>query len=306
MKISSLLDSYVRRSLINRYTPFLRKHSPKLYTMMKMIWEKSLPISSQNDLARHQVRAVDNFISRTKLNMSSSVILEIGSDSDGKILRELACRGAAKVVGINPGLENESSGESDFHGVGLPESCEFRNDDANAIGFASETFSHIFSVSVFEHLNHFDKCISEMYRVLKPGGYMYADFGPIWSSSIGHHVYAVANGEEVRHWNPEKNPIPNYAHLLLERSEMRNLLSDKISECLLDATVKWIYDQPFINRMFYEDYICILEESPFEIVYLYLDEERLDNNTNDLLRNKYPSYSMFGVRNAEILLRKKK
>lgn len=299
------MDNYVRRSLVNRYLPYLRKYSPKLYTMMKMLWEKTLPINSENDLARYQVRAIDNFISRSDLNIENSIILEIGSDSDGKILRELASRGAERMVGINPGLENESSGKDDFQGEGLPKNCELRNDDASALGFKNETFSHIFSVSVFEHLNNFDACVSEMYRVLKSGGYVYADFGPIWSSSIGHHVYAVVDGEEVRHWNPQKNPVPNYAHLLLERIEMHDLLCDKVSEGLLDAILKWIYDQPFINRMFYEDYIRILEKSPFEIVHLSVDEEHLDKKTKDALCNKYPGYSKFGVRNAEILLRKK-
>ncbi len=305
MKISNALDNYVRRSLINRYLPYLRKYSPKLYTTMKVLWEKTLPINSENDLARYQARAIDNFIACTNLHMESSSILEIGSDSDGKILHEFASRGAMRAVGINPGLENESSGKNDFQGEGLPENCELRNDDVSALGFENETFSHIFSVSVFEHLNHFDACVSEMHRVLKPGGYVYADFGPIWSSSIGHHVYAVADGEEVRHWNPQKNPVPNYTHLLLGKSEMHDLLCDKVSEGLLDAILKWIYDQPFINRMFYEDYIRILEESLFEIVHLSVDDEHLDKKTKDALRNKYPGYSKFGIRNAEILLRKK-
>jgi len=304
MKISNALDNYARRSLISKYIPYLRKYSPRLYMAFKMLWEKSLPINSQNNLARYQVRAIDNFISRTNLNIEGSAILEIGSDSDGKILRELASRGAVRVVGINPGLENESSGMERFQGKGLPKNCELRNDDASALGFDNETFSHIFSVSVFEHLNDFDKCVSEMHRVLKPGGHVYADFGPIWSSSIGHHVYAVSDGEEVRHWNPQKNPVPNFAHLLLGRSEMHDLLRDKVSDGLLNAILKWIYDQSFINRMFYEDYIRILEESPFDIVHLSVDEEHLDQKTKDALCNKYPGYSRFEVRNAEILLRK--
>lgn len=305
MRINSALDNYLRRSLVNKYLPYLRKHSPGLYMAMKKMWEKTLPISSRNDLARYQIRAIDNFVARTNLHMASSSILEIGSDSDGKILREFSSRGAMLSVGINPGLENEGSGKDDFQGEGLPENCELRNDDASALGFEDETFSHIFSVSVFEHLNDFPTCVSEMYRVLKPGGYVYADFGPIWSSSIGHHVYAVVDGEEVRHWNPQKNPVPNYAHLLLDKSEMHDLLQGKVSEGLLDAVLKWIYEQPFINRLFYEDYIRVLEESAFEIVQLNVDEEHLDTKTRKALCDKYPGYSNFGVRNAEVLLRKR-
>jgi ubiquinone/menaquinone biosynthesis C-methylase UbiE len=304
MKISRSLDNYIRRSSINRYMSYLRKYSPWLYSGIKKIWEKMIPIRSKYGLARYQIRAVDNFIALTKPVLNNSIILEIGSDSDAKILRELVGRGAKRVVGINPGLENEKKGISDFRNAGLPAGCELRNDDATSIGFDDDTFTHIVSVSVLEHLNNFEKCLSEMYRVLKPGGYVYAEFGPIWSSGLGHHVYATVNGEEARHWDPSRNPVPNYAHLLLTKEEMRISLQNKISKSLLEAVVSWIYDQSYINRMFYEDYIRAIEASAFQVVHKAEDREHLSRRTKELLKSRYPDYTRFDVRNAELVLRK--
>lgn len=304
MKLASALDNYIRRSLISNYVPYLRKYSPKLYLAIKKIFEIALPISSINKLSRYQVRAIQNFISTTKINLANSVILEIGSDSEAKILREFSALGAKEAIGINPGLENDATGKENFNPLELPKNCRLQNDDASNLSFEDETFTHIFSVSVFEHLNNFDACLSEMYRVLKPGGIVYADFGPIWSSSLGHHVYAVADGEEARHWNPQKNPIPNHTHLLLDRDQMADLLREKVSYRLLEGILKWVYDQPYINRMFYEDYVRAFERSQFEIVHLSLDEEYINRTTEQKLLDKYPGYKKFGVRNAEIVLKK--
>ncbi len=302
MKISSVLDSYVRRSLIGKYITCLRRYSPGLYALMKRLWEKTVPIRSAHNLARYQIRAIENFRRLTNPELGRSKILEIGSDSEGKIINELANLGVKEVTGINPGLENEEKGVDAFRNEDLPSGCRIQNDDAESLSFEDETFTHIFSVSVFEHLNNFDRCISEMYRVLKPGGYVYAEFGPIWSSGLGHHVYASVDGEEARHWDPTKNPVPNYAHLLMTKAEMKAYLENRLSEKLLEAVLSWVYDQPFINRMHYEEYIRIIEASPFEIVHLKEDKEHITKHTKELLENRYPGYKRFDVRNTEIVL----
>ncbi len=302
--ISGLVDNYVRRSFVGKHLASMRHRTPRIYRSMKRVWETLLPLPSSNALARYQARAVNNFVALAAPDLENSTILEVGSDAGAKIIRELAGRGAGRVVGINPGLENDRTGAAHFQGNGLPPNCAFRNDDATNLRFEDETFTHVFSVSVFEHLNNFEQCISEFFRVLKPGGCLYADFGPIWSSSIGHHVYAVVGDEEARHWDPSKNPVPNFAHLLMSREELARRLEGQVSGDLLEAVLAWIYDQPFINRLLFEDYIRVIEASPFVIERLVLDEERLSSRLASRLRTKYPTHSRFDVRNVELILRK--
>lgn len=304
MRIASAVENFIRHSSLNKYIASFRNSHPAFYLKIKRIWDSVTPMSSKEDLARYQKRAIDNFTRLAIKDIKKSIILEIGSDCEGKIIKELASLGAKKVVGINPGLENDLTDESDFSCEHLPDNCQLLNDDASKLSFDDETFTHIFSVSVFEHLNNFKDCLSEMHRVLIPGGIVYADFGPIWSSSIGHHVYAKCGDEEARHWNPLKNPIYNYSHLLTNKDEMRADLQGTVSDSLLEEILKWVYELPYINRMFYEDYMRIIEASKFEIVYLKKDQEKIDSDINSKLQLKYPGFNNFDIRNVELVLKK--
>lgn len=299
MSLASVVDGYARRSLLARYIPYLRKRTPHFYALARGIWDKVLPMRSAYGLARYQTRAVESFVRFLGQDLHSSCIVEIGSDAALKVVRELAHRGAGTVIGVNQRVED--GGAAMRH---LPAGCALLNADARDLGLEASSFDAIFSVSVFEHLNDFEKCLSEMYRVLRPGGRVYADFGPIWSCSIGHHVYAVTDGEEVRHWKPETNPVPNYGHLLLTKGEMRLRLRKKVSQKLLDEILDWVYQKPDINRLFFEDYVRMFDASSFEVLHLTVDEEHVDSKTLKTLRACYPGYYRFGVRNVEVLLRK--
>jgi ubiquinone/menaquinone biosynthesis C-methylase UbiE len=188
--------------------------------------------------------------------------------------------------------------------VGIQAGTSLFNGDARKIGLPDVSVGAIFSIAVFEHLLNFDVCLEEMYRILVPGGYVFAEFGPIWSSGLGHHVKASVNGEEARHFNPSLNPVDNHSHLLLSPEEMKCSLPKRISSELADAITNWIYESDELNRMFYEEYILAIEKSPFELVYIEQDKEHVPSETLAALRKSHPSFTVFDVRNAEVLLRK--
>ena len=48
------------------------------------------------------------------------------------------------------------------------------------------SFDLIYSISCLEHIRKLDKAISEMYRLLNPGGLMMHHLNPIWSENGGH------------------------------------------------------------------------------------------------------------------------
>ena len=179
------------------------------------------------------------------------------------------------------------------------------NLDVRELPFENEQFSSIFSTAAFEHVNELDKALAEMYRVIKPGGYVYADFGPIWSCSVGHHVCAEADGEEAHHWQPGKNPVPHYAHLLFSRDDLKSkLLNDKVSQNLSDAIIEWIYEKKEINRLLFEDYTELFNNSPFEIIQLNTIQEHIEKDILRVLSQKHTGYKEFGVRSVEVLLKK--
>lgn len=63
------------------------------------------------------------------------------------------------------------------------------------------------SDAVFEHLNDPPSAVQEFYRVLRPGGLLYATFGPLWHCWQGDHISGYDRLEG------------GYNHLLLSQAE---------------------------------------------------------------------------------------
>lgn len=61
--------------------------------------------------------------------------------------------------------------------------------DAAALGFEGESFDFVFSFNSFEHFPEPDRVLSEAVRMVRPGGYIYLDFGPLYWSAKGAHQF---------------------------------------------------------------------------------------------------------------------
>jgi ubiquinone/menaquinone biosynthesis C-methylase UbiE len=60
---------------------------------------------------------------------------------------------------------------------------------ASDLGFADESFDVVFSYDGFEHFLEPAASLVEMIRVTRPQGYIYLDFGPLYFSPLGAHIY---------------------------------------------------------------------------------------------------------------------
>jgi SAM-dependent methyltransferase len=249
---------------------------------------------------RYQLRALHQFLELATKEGALDIVLEVGSDLAGAASKEIKIRGARMVVGINPLLELK-------HNEDFPQPYD-RNyllrSDSRWIPLKDESISSIFSVATFEHIYNLDVAMAEMYRVLRPGGILYSDFGPIWSCSVGHHVYAKVGEEEARHWIPGKNPVPHFGHLLYSPEELHERLNSKGSPALIKAIIDWIYKGHGINRLFYEDYLQTFEQSEFQIMKLNRVMEHVEASMEKLLRDIHNPHQEFGCRMIEVVLRK--
>lgn len=61
--------------------------------------------------------------------------------------------------------------------------------DAAAIGFPAGAFDMVFSFNSFEHFPDPEVVLREAIRVVRPGGYIYLDFGPLYWSPKGAHQF---------------------------------------------------------------------------------------------------------------------
>ncbi|MRR53110.1 MAG: glycosyltransferase [Deltaproteobacteria bacterium] len=199
-------------------------------------------------LAQYQELAVNKFFSL--LPSGAQRILEIGSDVEYAVVDNIATRFDGTVTGINPaaGFVKRSPAEG-------PANVTILGADGCCMPFDDRSFDAILSIATMEHVLDIPKFLEECHRVLKPNGMFYTNFSPIWSSGIGHHVYALAGRKEARFWKPDRNPLPDFSHLLWDEDEMREyLLDSSYDDRLIEPIINWVYHSDNINRCFFEDY----------------------------------------------------
>lgn len=212
------------------------------------------------DLAAYQEDALNKFLSL--LPSEAAAILEIGSDVEYAVVDNLSQRFRGKIVGINPtpGFVKRSSEEG-------PPNVTILEADGCHQPFKDREFDAILSVATLEHVADLPKFLSECYRVMKPNSIFYTKFSPIFSSGIGHHVYAIAGRKEARFWKPGKNPLPDFSHLLWNEEQMRDFLLDSpYDDRLIDPIIEWVYHSNHINRAFFEDYVKAFGESNLRVL----------------------------------------
>lgn len=91
----------------------------------------------------------------------------------------------------------------------------FRRGSIEEIPFEDERFDLVTSTAVLEHVRNIDAMVDETARVLKPGGFSFHSFGPLYYSLGADHCIA-AYGLEA-----------GYDHLLLDDAEYQHRISDR-------------------------------------------------------------------------------
>jgi ubiquinone/menaquinone biosynthesis C-methylase UbiE/glycosyltransferase involved in cell wall biosynthesis len=176
------------------------------------------------------------------MQLEGKRILEIGC-GDGSLLKTIAKYfRPSYIVGIDSTLEGNRGLDlyRDTPAV-KKDNWEIKDGDALALPFDDNSFDIVISVASFEHITDISKCLSEIKRVLKPGGSFYTDFAPIWSSIVGHHWY---------NWIEEKNQlIPPWGHLWMSETEMLHYLAPTQGKQQAELICFGIYHDPWINRM---------------------------------------------------------
>lgn len=222
-------------------------------------------------------------------------ILEIGGNSFA-VGDEFLKRGAKKVdiINIQEGLSYHS------------DQISFVSMDARDLTFENETFDIVFGVAVLEHLQNLDKVLIQIDSVLKKNGKAFLQGGPLWSSIRGHHVWVHCDGVKYEFSN-EKNPVPDWGHLFLNKDEMRTyLVSNSIIESHANEIVEWVYEDTSLNRYTFEDYKRFFNECPLDI------ESFVEKNwgkpsidiTNKLVESGNPSKCNYHTGAIEVVLNK--
>lgn len=121
-----------------------------------------------------------------KPDLTGKHVLDVGCGL-GALGTDMAAAGAARVVGLDTETKliefaRQYTAEvfPRFRGV-----LEFYDEDLSR--FNDGQFDVIVSKDSFEHIMDLEGMIREMKARLRPGGRIYAGFGPLYNSPFGHH-----------------------------------------------------------------------------------------------------------------------
>ena len=253
-------------------------------------------------LASYQRNPTREFLRVIGKNVSS--ILEIGSDVDLNVANFISERLDCDYFALNPDPKvlNAKKGS---------DKIQVLNDSGNSIPMEDSSAGAVISLATFEHVLEIPGLLEEVHRVLEPGGYFYADFGPLWTCAIGHHVYAKFEDKEARFWKPSRNPVPDFLHLVADEEEMaEELKKGPCDDRLIPVIIDWIYRRKEINRVGFYEYREMFLGSPFSVEYIHGRPRPQSLPPNEEMRArldaKYGSHGFCYHAYIDVLLRKKK
>jgi SAM-dependent methyltransferase len=239
--------------------------------------------------------AID-FVSKN-VDLKAKKILEIGSDIEGDVAEYLATHFDAEITATNT--------SSQFKINSSNPKIKFLRSDCRDIPFPDNYFDVIFSVNTFEHVNYLPLALREMFRVLKKGGQLGTYFGPLFSCSKGHHLWAKYKEDIVSYWNPKhRNPLDDFDHLLLSPQQLREKLKNKNEEPgMIEAIIDAVYRRDDINRLMYNDYLTLFKESPFHRRVFEQNEIEISASVYESLKQIWGD-NHFSVTSLRLILEK--
>ena len=233
--------------------------------------------------------------------LSGKRILDVGCDWQGTTVKEIADAFVVKeAVGMGLNISPKQLG----HNVRI------EHGDIREPIYEPESFDIVVSASAFEHIYNLDAALKGMYNVLKPGGVLWARFGPIWSCYYGHHLWFRENNELINYWNVL---LPPFCHLLMSPNELYAKVVKDHHVTLAQRIVNFVFHDEGQNHFFFEDYRAVLYRSQFNVLVFagYYDPKaeeiyapELHPETFERLLTRYPNHCNFFAQGIFTLLRK--
>jgi len=183
--------------------------------------------------------------------------------------------------------------------------------------FEADCFDLVFGLSVIEHIPHPDRLLVEVDRVLKPGGLALFEGYPLWWSPLGHHLWVAAWGGRYAGKTSASylftgvprvratNPVPDWAHLLMEREELEHYLALRsLPPPDIGCIADWIYEADDINRLSTPELMRCYTTSPLTVLEAAVRRVDVPETTLHDLRRRHGDGCDFGAGGLTVVLRK--
>ena len=163
-------------------------------------------------------------------------------------------------------------------------------------------FDFIYATNCFEHILNLEESLDRMYDLLKPGGRLSALAGPIYSSYKGHHTWI--NTEEYGLIDFNNLKLEKWGHLIYSEPELFDKLIKHYNEKVCKRIIRQILHSNFINRLFFDDYIDIINRSKFKILELRDWHQSQYPNEDTLRKLKKYNKKNFSTVSIKMILEK--
>jgi SAM-dependent methyltransferase len=180
-------------------------------------------------------------------------VLEVGGCSPPSILREHAPR---KWTAVNMHPPSVTEFNEQARSLSLTEYSATLQDIA--AWQPNEVYDRIYSINSFEHISNLAGAFETMYRSLRPGGYLFTLFGPIWSSDVGHHLSLSTDKGPVHFSDGLLDP---WEHLTSTPEQIHAKIEKVYDTRVAERAVEFIYRYPDINRKFEHEYLAVVANS---------------------------------------------
>jgi ubiquinone/menaquinone biosynthesis C-methylase UbiE len=112
------------------------------------------------------------------------------------------------------------------------------------------------SDAVFEHLKNLQDVLKEFYRILAPGGVLYATFGPLWYGYGGDHVSGY---DQI---------TSGYNHLILPPKEYQSYLQGMGQQIHSEDDGRTWIEHDLFSRLKPSEYLSLIESAGFQRLFI--------------------------------------
>jgi SAM-dependent methyltransferase len=170
--------------------------------------------------------------------------------------------------------------------------------------FEDNEFDSVLTLSVLEHLSDVEGAFLEIRRICKNNGTILHFFGPVWSSSYGHHLHIDKDDPNLNFalWS-----MPTHLHLLFTDQEIIDLYQKmNYSDDICNSVVFWIRKSPIINRLSWRDYLNLWKSLDMQVERIDLMKNEVPNGVLKKLKAQIAKEEDFEIYGAKVLFRNMK
>lgn len=236
------------------------------------------PLHSEYDLASRRQRAEARLAKlRRFVTLRDACVLDVGTGYGEMVWA------AAREVRQSIGVDIDAAGLRDAAKEGgewspVRNAPVFAQGDAARLPVKDASLDIVASYWAFEHFTDYRRVFSEFCRVLRPGGIAYLEFGPLFYSSRGSHLYRFLY-------------IP-WVHLLFDEEVIFTYLRQINQETWMDAFRG-------LNRVTIGEFRQLIKDSRMIVRYWSCQMEPL-GRLPQVLRSRLASYPAEDLRCSNV------